>query len=178
MYQLTRPSYVIPMHGEARHLEAQAALAEANGIHALRDVRDGRLVHLGPHEPHIVDRDIPVGRLYRDGNVILPAGDAAVSERRKLAWNGHIAVSVVLSRNGEMAAEPDTELVGLPGEDARGNDMSDRVISAVYNAVDSIPRGRRKDPELVRDAVTRSIRAEMKLAWGKRPLCSVLVSMV
>ncbi len=69
-------------------------------------------------------------------------------------------------------------MTGLPAEDGNGLDMRERVINAVYNAVDSIPRPRRKDRELLRDAVSRSVRAEMKLAWGKKPVCSVLVSMV
>jgi ribonuclease J len=166
------------MHGEPRHLESHAALAQANGIVPVRGVRDGHLIHLGPNEPHVVDPDVPVGRLYRDGNLILPAGDMAVVERKRLAWNGHVAASVILARNGELAAEPEVDLTGMPAMDANGNDMGERVVSAVYNAVESIPRSRRRDLETVRDAVTRSIRAEMKLAWGKKPLCSVLVSII
>jgi len=84
----------------------------------------------------------------------------------------------VLSRNGEIATEPEVELAGIPGEDRNGLDMEDRVVSAVYNAVESIPRNRRKDRDTVREAVFKSVRAEMKLAWGKKPVCSVLVSMV
>jgi ribonuclease J len=56
--------------------------------------------------------------------------------------------------------------------------MGERALSAVYNAVESIPRPKRRDRELVRDAVKRSVRAEMKLVWGKKPVCSVLVSIV
>jgi ribonuclease J len=178
MYRLTRPHYVIPMHGEPRHLETHAAFAEAHGIMPVRGVRDGRLFHLGPNGPRMLDGDIPVGRLYRDGNLILRAGDPAVIQRKRLSWNGHVAVSVVIARNGEMAAEPEIDVTGIPSWDANGLDLGERVLSAVYNAVESIPRGKRKDRELIRDAVARSIRAEMKLVWGKKPLCSVLVSHV
>ena len=178
MYRLTRPAYVVPMHGEARHLEAHAAFAEAHGIMAVRRVRDGRLFHLGPNDPHVIDEDVPVGRLYRDGNIVLPAGDPAIIERKRLSWNGHVAVSIVMHRNGEIAAEPEVDVTGLPSRDANGSDMAERALSSVYNAVESIPRPRRKDRELVRDAVARSIRAEMKLIWGKKPVCSVLVSVI
>jgi ribonuclease J len=178
MYRLTRPNYLIPMHGEPRHLETHAAFAESHGIHALRGVRDGRMFHLGPNSPHLLDGDVPIGRLYRDGNLLLQAGDMAIAERKRLSWNGHVSVSIVMQRNGEMAADPAVDLTGLPAGDANGLDMSERVLGAVYNAVESIPRGRRKDRDMIRDAVARSIRAEMKLAWGKKPLCSVLVSMI
>jgi ribonuclease J len=178
MYRLTRPAYLVPMHGEARHLESHAAFAEAHGIMAVRRVRDGRLFHLGPQDPHVIDEDVPIGRLYRDGNLVLAAGDPAVLERKRLSWNGHVAASLVITRHGELAAEPEVEIRGLPSRDANGSPMAERALSAVYNAVESIPRARRKDPSLVREAVTRSIRAEMKLVWGKKPLCSVLVSMI
>jgi ribonuclease J len=178
MYRLTRPHYALPMHGEPRHLEAHVAFAEVHGITAIRGVRDGRLFHLGPDGPHLIDGDVPIGRLYRDGNLVLQAGDPAVVERKRLSWNGHVAVSVVIQRNGEMAADPEVEVMGIPGRDANGLDMGERALSAVYNAVESIPKARRKDRDTVREAVARSVRAEMKLVWGKKPLCSVLVSIV
>jgi ribonuclease J len=178
LYRLTRPAYLVPMHGEARHLESHAAHAEAHGIMAVRRVRDGRILHLGPHDPHIVDEDVPIGRLYRDGNLVLEAGDPAVIQRKRLSWNGHVAASIVINRHGEIAAEPEVDVTGLPLRDANGANLAERALSAVYNAVESIPRAKRKDRDLVRDAVTRSIRAEMKLVWGKKPLCSVLVSMI
>jgi ribonuclease J len=178
MYSLTKPAFVVPMHGEPRHLEAHAALAESQGIRPIRGIRDGRLFHLGPSEPHLLDADVPKGRLYRDGNLVLKSGDVAIAERRRLSWNGSIAVSLVLQRNGDIATEPEVALTGVPAEDANGLDMGERVIGAVYNAVESIPRARRKDRDMVREAVMRSVRAEMKLAWGKKPVCSVLVSMI
>ncbi|MBI4725506.1 MAG: ribonuclease J, partial [Rhodomicrobium sp.] len=178
MYRLTLPSYIVPMHGEARHLESHAALAEAHGIMAVRGVRDGKLFHLGPDDPHLIDGDVPIGRLYRDGNIILQPGDPAIADRRRLSYNGHVAVSVIIQRNGDIATEPEVEVRGIPASDSNGLDLGERVLSAVYNAVESIPRARRKDRELVRDAVARSIRGEMKLVWGKKPLCSVLVSVI
>jgi ribonuclease J len=178
MYGFTRPSYLLPMHGEPRHLESHNALARSRGITPVEGVRDGRMFHLGPDAPHVTDADVPVGRLYRDGNLVLQAGDPAVIQRKRLSWNGHVAVAVVMQRNGELAVDPVVDTTGLPSSDANGLDMEERVLGAVYNAVESIPRARRKDRDLVREAIARSVRAEMKLVWGKKPLCSVLVSVI
>ena len=90
-----------------------------HGIMAVRRVRDGRLLHLGPNDLDIIDGDTP-GRLYRDGNLVLEAGDPAIIERKRLSWNGHVAASIVLNRNGDIAAEPEVEVTGLPSRDANG----------------------------------------------------------
>ena len=103
------------MHGEPRHLEGHAAFAEAHGIMAMRGVRDGRVGSTpGPSDPHLIDGDVPIGRLYRDGNLVLQAGDPAIVERKRLSWNGHVAVSVVIQRNGEFAADPEIDVNGIP----------------------------------------------------------------
>jgi ribonuclease J len=176
LYQWTRARFFVPMHGEPRHLEEHSAFAEKHGLHAVRGVRNGKLLKLGPGVPEIIDT-VPVGRLYRDGRLLLE-DDTPIRQRRKLAWVGTVTVSLALSRSGELAADPQISMFGLPEEDENGLDMGERVLNAVHGAFDSIPRPRRKDANLIGDAVQRAIRAEVNAAWGKKPLCSVLVSLV
>src|SRR5690606_41629872 len=63
---------------------------------------------LAPDPVAIID-DVPVGRVYRDGHLIVPA-EGAVRERRKLAFSGMIAVALALGPRGEVLSEPEIAL--------------------------------------------------------------------
>ena len=84
MYEWTRPKIAVPAHGEALHLSEHRSLARSlNVAHVLR-VRNGDAVRLGPGDPGLVDR-IAVGRLYKDGDILIGADDEAIAARRRLA---------------------------------------------------------------------------------------------
>ena len=134
------------------------------------------MVRLLPGPAEIID-DVPVGRLYRDGTILTRADDGQVRERRKLSFAGSVAVSLVLSDKGVLLAEPEIALTGLPA-DAQGTPFAEIVRGAVSGTIESIPRPKRKDQALVSDAVRRSVRAAVNQAWGKQPMCSVLVTML
>jgi ribonuclease J len=56
--------------------------------------------------------------------------------------------------------------------------MEALVTDAVYDALDSLPKQRRRDPEAVEEAVRRSVRGQVNAAWGKKPICHVMVLQV
>jgi ribonuclease J len=177
LYEWVRPKTVIPMHGEARHLEAQVAFARARGIGALSGVRNGHIVRLLPGPAEIVD-EAPVGRVYRDGEILIAGDDDSIRQRRKLSFVGSVVVSIVMRANGEMAADPQTVFSGVPEFDQDGDSFAEIALKAAFGAFESIPRPRRRDPDLVGEAVRKSVRAAVNNAWGKKPICTVLVSVV
>lgn len=177
LYRWLRPKIAIPMHGEGRHLEAHARLAEGLGVSQVLRVRNGDMVRLAPDPATIID-EVPVGRLYRDGAIITRADDGQVRERRKLSFAGSVSVSVVLSDKGAMLADPEVALQGLPACDMAGTPLETIVRDAVMGTIQSIPRPRRKDQALVSEAVRRGVRAAVNQAWGKKPICSVLLSVL
>jgi ribonuclease J len=177
MYAWLRPRIAIPMHGEARHLKEHAKLAREAGVPQVLAPTNGEVVVLAPSPAAIVD-EAPVGRLFRDGALIVPAEEGPVRERRKLSFVGIVVVSLVLSRRGELVSDPGVELDGVPAQTAAGRSMRDVVLDAVEGTLESIPSARRRDPELVRESVRRAIRAGIKEHWGKRPIAKVMVSMV
>ena len=152
-------------------------LAEELGVDSVLKIENGTMVRLAPGHPGKVD-DIAVGRLYRDGRLIGNLESMGIVERRRLAFAGHIGVSVVLDAKGALLADPEVRLMGLPLEDASGRPLEESVFNAALGAIDSIPRPRRRDPELVREAVRRAVRAEIAAAWGKKPNCSVFLTVV
>jgi ribonuclease J len=83
-----------------------------------------------------------------------------------------------MSRKGEILADPEIALDGIPYEDAAGTSMEDIVFDAVEGALKGIPPARRRDPDMVREALRRSVRSAIDQAWGKKPIVKVFVAMV
>jgi ribonuclease J len=133
------------------------------------------MVKLAPAPAQVID-EAPVGRVFRDGRLLVGSAEGPVRERRSLAFAGVVVVSLVVSGRGEPLAAPEVMLDGVPAADAEGRAMSDIVLDAVEGTIDSIPHGRRRDRELVREAVRRAVRSAVEDAWGKRPVAKVLVT--
>lgn len=177
LYSWIRPRIAVPMHGEARHLKAHAELAREAGVAEVQVVYNGEMVRLAPGPLRIVD-DAPVGRLFRDGSLIVPSGEGPVRERRKLAAVGIVIVALVMSRRGELLADPQIALDGVPVEDDEAEPMDEIVLAAVDGTLRSIPKDRRRDPDMVSEAVRRGVRGAVAAAWGKKPIVKVLLSVI
>ncbi len=174
LYEWLKPQLVVPVHGEALHLSENAALARECGIAEVLSCRNGDVVKLAPGPASITD-EVPTGRVYRDGNLLVSDEARTIPERRRLAFAGVISVAVPLGGRGELAGNPVIDLSGLPEEAAPGRTMADVVSDAVYDAIESLPKQRRRDHEAVAQAVKRSVRGSVNAAWGKKPVCHVLV---
>jgi ribonuclease J len=177
LYRWVKPKIAIPMHGEGRHLEAHAKLAERLGVSEVVRARNGAMVRLLPGPAAIID-EVPVGRLYHDGAILTREAEGQVRERRKLSFAGAVAVSLVLSDKGSLLADPEVAVTGLPATDTRGIAFATIARDAAIGTVQSIPKPRRKDPALVSEAVRRAVRAAVNQAWGKKPMCSVLLTVI
>jgi ribonuclease J len=177
IYAWLRPKVAVPMHGEARHLRAHGELAKAAGVPEVHTLIDGQMLRLAPDPVAIVD-DVPVGRQYRDGRLIVPGDTGPVRERRKLAFVGIVAVAFALDRRGNPVGEPEAALDGIPAETMDGRPMYELVLDALEGTVASIPASKRKDIERVREAVRRAVRAAVEQAWGKRPIVKVLITTI
>ena len=175
MYKWVRPRILVPVHGEAAHLVAQGLLGAAEGIPQIGHVRNGDMLRLAPGEAEIVTQ-VPFGRLYKDGRLVGTDEEMGVRDRRKLSYVGHVAVNVVLDERHELAGDPDLVAIGTAKADARGSLLEDLMLDAAIGAVESIPRVRRKDLDLVAESVRRAVRAAANEAWGKKPLVTVFVT--
>ena len=175
MYEWVRPKIGVPVHGEAAHLVAQGSLMAMSGIGQVAQIRDGDMLRLWPGAAAIVDQ-VPFGRIYKDGKLIGSDEAMGIRERRKLSFAGHVVVNVVLDDRYELAGDPDIVAVGVAEANAKGDLLEDLMLDAAIGAVDSIPRQRRKDLDLVQESVRRATRAAANEAWGKKPLVTVFVT--
>ncbi|MET3612747.1 ribonuclease J [Rhizobium aquaticum] len=177
MYEWVRPKILVPVHGEAAHLNAQAELGTSAGIETVQQVRNGDMLRLAPG-PAVILEKVHYGRIYKDGNLIGDFDEVGIGERRKLAYVGHVAVNVLLDARYDFVDDPDVVSFGLPAFDEEGDAMDDAIYDAVLGAVESIPRARRKDLEAVKESVRRAVRATVNQSWGKKPVVTVFLNRV
>src|SRR5499427_3709558 len=101
MIKWVRPQILIPVHGEALHMAEHAALARRAGVAKPMQCRNGDLLRLAPGEPAIID-EVPAGRLYKDGSLLVEAEARTVADRRRLGFVGIVSVALVISDRGEI----------------------------------------------------------------------------
>jgi ribonuclease J len=169
-----RPQILLPVHGEPLHMAEHAALARRLGVGKVLLCRDGELIRLAPGDPGKID-EVPAGRLYKDGSLLVSAEERTVADRRRLGFAGVVSVALALSERGELVADPAVTLTGIPQVDALGQKIEDIAYDAALEAFESMPRARRRDPEAVAEAVRRAIRGALSSAWNKKPTCHVHV---
>jgi ribonuclease J len=172
-----RPQVLIPAHGEALHLSEHAALARRAGVPQVLVCRNGDLVRLAPGKAEIID-EIPSGRLYKDGALLVAAHARTVGSRRRLGFSGMVTVALALNDRGMLVADPEVELAGIPETDAAGASMTDIALDAVEQAFGSLPKPRRRDQDSVAEAIRRAVRSAIAERWKKKPVCHVHVLVV
>jgi ribonuclease J len=169
-----RPKILIPAHGEALHLAEHAKLARGAGVPQVLVCRNGDLVQLAPGPAAIID-EVPSGRLYKDGALLIDAEARTVAARRRLSFAGVVSVALALGENGALLADPEIELIGIPETDAGGRRMDEIARDAVEEAFEALPKPRRRDPNEVAEAVRRAVRGAIAERWNKKPICHVHV---
>ncbi len=173
-YSWVRPRIAVPAHGEPLHLAEHAAFARSLGVPRVVKAGNGDVVLLAPGDAGIVDQ-VQHGRLAKDGHVVIPSNDAAIAARTKLAFAGIISIAVAFTARGEVSGDPDVLMSGLPTRTRDGKPMDVTVDDAIFQTIDNLGRGKRRDPEAAANAIERSVRGAVGAAWGKKPLVHVLI---
>ncbi|TSD96085.1 RNase J family beta-CASP ribonuclease [Skermania sp. ID1734] len=120
LYNAVRPSNAMPVHGEWRHLRANAALAEATGVPKERIVlaEDGVVVDVVDGIAQIVGR-VPVGHVYVDGLSVGDVGDSTLSDRLILGEGGFISITLAIdSTTGKAVSTPEVSGRGFSDDPA------------------------------------------------------------
>jgi ribonuclease J len=177
MIRWVRPNVLIPAHGEALHLAEHAELARRAGVPQVLLCRNGDLVRLAPGPAEVIDQ-IPSGRLYKDGSLLIEAEARTIAARRRLSFSGIVSVAMAMNDKGALVAYPEVELIGLPETDTAGTPLEEIARRAVEEAFEALPKPRRRDPDEVAESLRRAVRAAIAERWGKKPICHVHVLVV
>ena len=160
-YNTVRPDALVPVHGEYRHLVANAALGRAMRIPEVEVCEDGDVVILEDGALTVDRGAIPGGYVYVDGTEVGEAG-AIIRDRRHLADDGVLIVTVGVNfSTGEVLVGPDVDSHGVTTDDEDlHTTVAERVaasISTLEHPIDPDTLRRR-----VRNSATRAVRSSVK----------------
>ena len=175
MYQWVRPEIAVPVHGERRHIMEHAAYAKSLQVPQAVTPRNGSIVKLAPGPAEIIDL-VPSGRLFLDGDHLVPEGAQGLEERRKLSWGGIICAALTVDSHGQLVDGPVIVVKGLSETDGRLADESlEPMEIAAEDAFNHIKRKDRKDDDTIERFVGRALRKTCLAVFGLRPMIEVIV---
>ena len=138
-YNIVKPRNVLPIHGEIRHLHANAAIAVDSGVPAERVLiaEDGVVVDLVNGVASVVGA-VPCGYVYVDGSNVGGLAEASLTDRRILGEEGFISVVVVVdSVTGKVTGGPEIHARGFAEDDSVFDSILPEIVQAVEDAAAS-----------------------------------------
>lgn len=172
-YNIVKPKYVIPVHGEWRHLRANAELAIQTGVPRANAIiiENGIVVDLIDGEAQVTG-SVPVGFVYVDGQSIGDITESSLKDRRILGDEGFISVVVVIdAQSGKIVAGPDIHARGFAEDQALFDEVKLRIEKALAVAVADGINGTHQLAQVVRKTVGGWVGGEHR----RRPMIVPLV---
>ena len=171
MYDWVKPKSVIPVHGEHRHMAEHISFAKEMQVPYPVQVENGDIVKLFPgKKPEVFDK-APVGRLYVDGIISVNEDSQSIRERKNLANNGYLEVTILINGKGKLFKKPLVSFKGLPIEEAQDffYDLEDEIenISRTFSL-----NNKKQESNLI-EALKISCRKIVKEKTGKKPYTNI-----
>ncbi|MDQ1604943.1 MAG: ribonuclease [Actinomycetota bacterium] len=173
VYNIVRPSNVMPVHGEWRHLRANADLAVQTGVPRDRTVlaEDGVVVDLVDGRATVVGA-VPCGYVYVDGSTVGEVSDSSLKDRRILRDEGFISVVVVVdSVTGKVSGGPQIHARGFAEDDS----VFDAVRPLIEDALDKAAAEGIGDSRQLQQLVRRTVGRWVSDTYRRRPMIIPLV---
>ncbi|MFV0463652.1 MAG: ribonuclease J [Nostocoides sp.] len=168
LYNIVRPRNVLPVHGEWRHLAANAALAVATGVPADRVLlaEDGVAVDLQGGQAEISGA-VPCGYVYVDGSSVGETDEAMLRDRSILRDEGFISVIVVMDAvSGKIASGPEITARGF----AEDEEIFDQVRPRIIEALEEASRNGVEDPQQLQQVLRRTLGSWVGGKIRRRPM--------
>ena len=178
MLSIVRPRYFVPVHGEYRHLAQHADIASSMGIPSSRIfvLEDGDVLEVGS-EDAVVSDTVQAGHVFINGRQVWKMDSAVLDERRRLARNGVVAVTVTLSaRTGLLLTDPVIHSYGFVDLE-----VSDTLFENTSKLVSSFLEDSDNDGldlERVKSRLTRSVADFLYGETRRRPTVLTVIEQV
>lgn len=179
IYSLVKPKYAIPVHGEYKHLKAQAKLAEELGIEKenIFILRSGEILELTENSAEIVGK-VHVGAIMVDGLGVGDVGSVVLRDRQRLADDGIIIVALSLDKSSSY-------LMGGPDIVSRGfvyvkeaDDLMEEASNVVLESVEDCLQRGVKDWNKIRSQIRDSLGGYVWKMTNRRPMILPIITEV
>ncbi|QHC66301.1 RNase J family beta-CASP ribonuclease [Rathayibacter sp. VKM Ac-2759] len=172
-YNVLKPTHVMPVHGEYRHLVANAKLARDTGVPEENTIiaEDGTVIDLVDGTVTVVGR-LDLGFVYVDGSSVGEITDADLKDRRILGEEGFISIIVVVEAGtGRLVVGPEIHAKGFAEDDRVFDEVVPRIAQALEEAVQSGV----SDPHALSQSVRRVVGRWVNTRFRRRPMIVPLV---
>ncbi|HET7327698.1 MAG TPA: ribonuclease J [Nocardioidaceae bacterium] len=167
-YNIVRPKNVLPVHGEIRHMRANADLAVATGVPRERVMQgeDGVVIDLVDGVANVVGK-VEAGYVFVDGATVGDLIETSLKDRRILGEEGFISVVVVVdSVNGQLVSGPEIHARGF----AENDSVFDEVRPAIEEAINRAMADGADDTYQLQQVIRRRIGRWVNSKHRRRPM--------
>ena len=172
MYNWVKPKAIIPVHGEHRHMMEHINFAKEMQVPYPVQIENGDIVQIYPgNEPHVVDK-APVGRMYIDGNISISEDSQSLKERKNLANNGYLEVTIIINNKGKVIKKPIFSFKGLPIE-SQNNDFIFDLEDEVKKTSRTFSLNNTKQENILIEELKKNCRKLVKEKTGKKPYTNI-----
>ncbi|MSP06909.1 MAG: ribonuclease J [Candidatus Fonsibacter sp.] len=172
MYAWVKPKILIPVHGEQRHMAEHISFAKEMGIKFPVKVSNGEIIRLSPGEPQVVDK-VTWGRVYLDGKVLIDNDSHILKERRNMAANGYMEITVLISKNGQIKNNPIITLKGIPFIHEDASEIEYDLEDVVMDTCKTFNLNNSKQEKNLIDTLKGNCRKLINDKSGKKPLVNI-----
>ena len=172
MYSWVKPKILIPVHGEQRHMAEHISFAKEMGVKFPVKVSNGEILRLAPGEPEVVDK-VTWGRVYLDGKVLIDNDSPVLKERRNMAANGYMEITVLISKNGQIKNNPIVTLKGIPLIEEDASEIEYDLEDVVMDTCKAFNLNNSKQEKNLIDTLKGNCRKLINDKSGKKPLVNI-----
>ena len=173
MYKWIKPKCLIPVHGEHRHMKEQINFANEMKIPNSVQVENGDIVKIFPGEnPHVYDK-APSGRLCVDGDVSIEEDSVFIKERKNLANNGYVDLTLIISKNGTLYNKPLINVKGLPIFEKE--EFFNGLENEIFKTTKTFSLKNTKQSQNLIEGLKKTCRKYTKEKTGKKPITNINV---
>ncbi len=172
-YNILKPKNVLPIHGEYRHLTANARIAQSSGVPVERTflAENGTVIDLRDGVASVVGQ-LDIGFVYVDGSTVGEITDADLKDRRILGEEGFISVIVVVdAATGKIITGPEIHARGFAEDDKVFDSVKPKIAAALEEAAQSGVRDTHALAQIVRRTIGRWVSQSLR----RRPMIVPLV---